>query len=98
MENNRSFSDAIVCCCKIINTGFLISRFTKISMNIICSLMKWCLWGQCGFEELFENRAKNKEVLCTDKEPSSENNDMSTVNIEVEQIKLYRLNLFSIIL
>lgn len=26
------------------------------------------------------------------------NNDMSTVNIEVEQIKLYRLNLFSIIL
>lgn len=48
---------------------------------------------KCGFEELFENRAKNKEVLCTDKEPSSENNDMSTVNIEVEQIKLYRLNL-----
>lgn len=35
---------------------------------------------------MFENRAKNKEVLCTDKEPPSENNDMSTVNIEVEQI------------
>lgn len=33
------FSDAIVCCSKIINTNFLISWFTKISMNKICSLV-----------------------------------------------------------
>lgn len=49
--------------------------------------------GSNGFDELFENWAKNKEVLWTDKEPSAENVRMSTVNIEVEQIKLYRLNL-----
>lgn len=39
---------------------------------------------KCGFEELFENRVKNKEVLCIDKEFLSENNDMLMVNIEVE--------------
>lgn len=54
--------------------------------NVVCGV-------KCGFDELFENWAKNKEVLWTDKEPSAENVRMSTVNIEVEQITLYRLNL-----
>lgn len=39
------FSDAIVCCSKIINTDFLISWFTKILMNKICSLIKMLFVG-----------------------------------------------------